>query len=165
MSPDSPVPRVVLLGRLSLYGAGAARLHDEVVPITARWLDPAIRKGATAAGRAKPPVVAHVPVVVSDDAAAVLAGGTRQFGFYPRLPFYSAMWQDAGFPEAEKGEFSERMANALVISGDAETVATRIRDIPNSGADEIIASIVNLDDGGESAKRTLNLLGELARGA
>ena len=127
--------------------------------------DPAIREGATAAGRAKPPVVAHVPVVVSDDAVAVLAGGTRQFGFYPRLPFYSAMWQDAGFPEAEKGEFSERMANALVISGDAETVATRIRDIPNSGADEIIASIVNLDDGGESAKRTLNLLGELARGA
>ena len=96
---------------------------------------------------------------------AVLAGGSRQFGFYPRLPFYSSMWQDAGFPEAAKGEFSEQMAKALIISGDAETVATRIRDIPNSGADEIIASIVNLDDGGESAKRTLKLLGELARGA
>jgi hypothetical protein len=33
-----------LLGRLSLYGAGASRLHDEVVPITARWSDPATRK-------------------------------------------------------------------------------------------------------------------------
>ena len=44
MSPDSPVPRVVLLGRLSLYGAGATRLHDEIVPITARWTEPSTRK-------------------------------------------------------------------------------------------------------------------------
>lgn len=39
------VPRVLLLGRLSLYGPGAARLHEELVPITARWVDPAVRKG------------------------------------------------------------------------------------------------------------------------
>lgn len=38
------VPRVLLIGRLSLYGPGAARLHEELVPITARWTDPAIRK-------------------------------------------------------------------------------------------------------------------------
>jgi superfamily II DNA/RNA helicase len=39
------VPRVLLIGRLSLYGPGAARLHEELVPVTARWIDPAIRKG------------------------------------------------------------------------------------------------------------------------
>jgi superfamily II DNA or RNA helicase len=39
------IPRVVLLGRLSLYGLGAARLHEELVPVTARWTDPKIRKG------------------------------------------------------------------------------------------------------------------------
>jgi hypothetical protein len=39
------IPRVVLLGRLCLYGPGAARLHEELVPITARWADPKIRKG------------------------------------------------------------------------------------------------------------------------
>lgn len=32
-----PVPRVILYGRLSLYGEGAARLHDELVPIAAKW--------------------------------------------------------------------------------------------------------------------------------
>jgi len=42
------IPRVVLLGRLCLYGPGAARLHEELVPITARWADPNIRKGALA---------------------------------------------------------------------------------------------------------------------
>jgi ERCC4-related helicase len=30
-------PRVVLLGRLALYGAGAARLHEEIIPVTAIW--------------------------------------------------------------------------------------------------------------------------------
>jgi hypothetical protein len=40
-----PIPRVVLLGRLCLYGAGAARLHEELIPVTARWLDPGRRKG------------------------------------------------------------------------------------------------------------------------
>lgn len=39
------VPRVILLGRLSLYGRGAERLHEEVVPVTARWIEPSQRKG------------------------------------------------------------------------------------------------------------------------
>jgi superfamily II DNA or RNA helicase len=42
---DDAVPRVLLLGRLSLYGDRAARLHDEVVSVAARWTDPAARKG------------------------------------------------------------------------------------------------------------------------
>lgn len=42
---DDAIPRVVLLGRLALYGAGAARLHEELITVTARWIDPADRKG------------------------------------------------------------------------------------------------------------------------
>jgi len=38
------IPRVILLGRLCLYGGGAARLHEELIPVTARWIDPEIRK-------------------------------------------------------------------------------------------------------------------------
>ncbi|QDT79191.1 RNA polymerase-associated protein RapA [Gimesia maris] len=38
------IPRVILLGRLCLYGMGAARLHEELIPVTARWTDPKIRK-------------------------------------------------------------------------------------------------------------------------
>jgi superfamily II DNA or RNA helicase len=40
---DDPVPRVVLLGRLSLYGANAARLHDEMLAVAARWSDAGTR--------------------------------------------------------------------------------------------------------------------------
>jgi superfamily II DNA or RNA helicase len=39
------VPRVILLGRLSLYGQGAERLHEELVPLAARWIEPSQRKG------------------------------------------------------------------------------------------------------------------------
>ena len=39
------IPRVVLLGRLAIYGPSAARLHEEIVPITARWIDPNVRQG------------------------------------------------------------------------------------------------------------------------
>jgi len=42
-SGDS-IPRVILLGRLSLYGRGAERLHEELVPLTARWVEPGQRK-------------------------------------------------------------------------------------------------------------------------
>jgi hypothetical protein len=42
------IPRIVLLGRLALYGNGAARLHEELIPVTARWIDPKIRKGQLA---------------------------------------------------------------------------------------------------------------------
>ncbi|MCZ7657705.1 MAG: DISARM system SNF2-like helicase DrmD [Xanthobacteraceae bacterium] len=30
-------PRLVLMGRLAVYGAGAARLHEEILPVTAIW--------------------------------------------------------------------------------------------------------------------------------
>ena len=39
------IPRVILLGRLSLYGRGAERLHEELVPVAARWREPRRRSG------------------------------------------------------------------------------------------------------------------------
>ncbi len=40
-----PSPASSCSGRLCLYGPGAARLHEELIPVTARWTDPKIRKG------------------------------------------------------------------------------------------------------------------------
>jgi hypothetical protein len=42
---DDRIPRVVLLGRLGLYGPGASRLHEEIITITARWAPPTERAG------------------------------------------------------------------------------------------------------------------------
>ncbi|MWC44763.1 ATP-dependent helicase [Sphingomonas carotinifaciens] len=38
-TPATPAPRVVLIGRLALYGERAARLHEEVLSVAADWRD------------------------------------------------------------------------------------------------------------------------------
>jgi hypothetical protein len=43
---DDAIRRDVLLGRISLYGPGASRLHDEIIAVAARWIDPIARKGS-----------------------------------------------------------------------------------------------------------------------
>jgi ERCC4-related helicase len=40
---DEATPHVLALGRLSLYGPNAARLHDEVLAVAAPWTDPIAR--------------------------------------------------------------------------------------------------------------------------
>ena len=45
---EDSVPRVVLLGRLSLYGQRAERLHEEIVPVAARWAEPGRRQAPLA---------------------------------------------------------------------------------------------------------------------
>lgn len=42
------IPRMVLLGRLSLYGKGAVRLHEEILTVTARWVETERRRGPLA---------------------------------------------------------------------------------------------------------------------
>lgn len=123
---------------------------------------PAINEGAAKAGRPAPPLIAHVPVAVSEDADAVREASRRQVGFYPRVPFYSQMFQDAGFPEAAEGQMSDRMIDALVIHGSAAAVKERLRQLPSFGAGELLAMpILPAGDDGALA-RTLQTLGELA---
>ena len=125
---------------------------------------PALAEGAQQAGRPRPPMIVHTPVVVSEDSEAVRAAARRQFGVYPRLPYYAQMLQDAGFPEAAGAECSDAMADALVVSGSEEEVAGRIAALPDYGVDEMLAAIVMVgDDPKPSADRTLALLAELAR--
>ena len=124
---------------------------------------PAMEEGARAAGRPRPALVSHTPVVVSEDAEAVWAAAQAQLGFYPRLPFYSAMWQDAGFPEAADGAFSRAMSDSLVIQGSEEAVAARIRALPSFGVNEMLAGVIRLEGDPAASDRTIELLGALAK--
>ena len=126
---------------------------------------PALKEGAAAAGRDYvPPAIVHVPIVVSDDPGAVFEAATRQIGFYQRLPFYMAMWIEAGFPEASGTEFTRRMCDALVVSGTENEVADRLRQLPHYGAGEIIAMPILMPNDHAARDRTVELLGALAKG-
>ncbi|WP_322797155.1 LLM class flavin-dependent oxidoreductase [Tepidiforma sp.] len=123
---------------------------------------PAIRAGAEKAGRTPPPLIAHIPVVVSEHVEAVREGARRQIGIYPRVPFYQQMFADAGFPEALNGELSDRIIDALVVHGSAEAVKARLREAPSFGAGEILAMPILPPGDAEALPRTLRALGELA---
>ena len=124
---------------------------------------PAIAAGADEAGRERPPLIVHVPLVVSTDEAAVRRQVPVQFGFYLKVQMYQNMFRDAGFPEAAEGTFSERLTDHLAIWGDEDTVRRRVAEMREYGASEILVSIVNLDDDRAAADRTVEVLGDLAR--
>jgi alkanesulfonate monooxygenase SsuD/methylene tetrahydromethanopterin reductase-like flavin-dependent oxidoreductase (luciferase family) len=109
-----------------------------------------------------PPLVAHVPVVVSEDVGGIRKGATEQLGRYPRVPYYSRMFQDAGFPEAKDGQLSDRMIDALVVHGSAAQVKERLRQLPSFGADELLAMPILPPGDAHALERTLAALGELA---
>ena len=123
---------------------------------------PALREGAQKAGRATPPLIAHVPVAVSEDVAAVRRGAAEQLGRYPRVPYYSQMFQDAGFPEAKDGTLSDRMIDALVVHGSAARVKERLRALPSFGANELLAMPILPPGDSDAFARTLTTMGELA---
>ncbi len=157
---------------ISALRRNAFRLAGEVADGGISWVSPlshirdvavpATLEGARAVGREPPPVIAHVPVVVSSDTPAVRRAMLRQFSFYPRQTFYAAMFTDAGFPEAADGTFSEAMADALAISGNESQVVDKVQAIADFGAGEILVSVITIEEDREAYWRTLAVLGELA---
>lgn len=123
---------------------------------------PALTRGAARAGRDAPPLVAHVPVCVHDDADEARAAFREQFGRYPTLPFYSRMLQTAGFAEAADGSWSDAMIASVMVAGDEEAVATRIRELFSWGIAEVLVSVVTAGtDAEHSRERALSLVASL----
>lgn len=99
---------------------------------------PALEKGAAKAGRAIPPLIAHVPICVHDNTEDIRTATREQLGYYARVPFYAAMFEEAGFPGTAMG-MSDALIDALVVHGDEAAVSGRLRGIIAEGAGEIIA--------------------------
>jgi len=124
---------------------------------------PAMGVGAKKAGRPVPPLIAHAPVCVHDDAQEVRKAVREQI-MNPRLPFYQRMLMDAGFEEAASGNWSDPMIDAVVLWGDETRVAERLRELLSFGASEVLASpIAAGQNRAASTDRTLRLLGQVAR--
>jgi F420-dependent oxidoreductase-like protein len=123
---------------------------------------PAMEAGAQRAGRETPPLIAHAPVCVHDNADEVRAAVREQI-MNPRLPFYQRMLVAAGYPEATAGVWSDAMIDGAVIWGDEGQALERIQELFSFGATEILASPVTAGpDRGASLDRTMRLLGQAA---
>jgi F420-dependent oxidoreductase-like protein len=132
-----------------------AYLHDVALP--------AMRAGAEAAHRPVPPLIAHIPVCVHDDANEAREAVRQQFAGFARAPFYQNMFIAAGFPEVSQGTWSDGMVDAVAACGSESQVSEGLQRLFSLGATEIMASPVAAGDDREaSLDRTLGLLAQVA---
>lgn len=113
---------------------------------------PAIARGAEKAGRATPPLVAHVPMLVTEDRGDVRKQ-MDQLGRYAQIPFYQAMFDAAGFPDVAEG-YSDELLDDLVVSGSEAEVAERLAGYVAEGAGHVLAApLIEADDRDASLAR------------
>ncbi len=163
------ITRVPIL--ISALGEGAFQAAGELtdgalswncpVPYLLQTARPALEEGAKQAHRPAPPLVAHIPVALTTDRQAVLAAARKQLGGYGRLPFYRHMFAEAGHPVPEDGTLSDALIDSLVVSGDEQTIATRLSDLLSSGLDELLLMPIPVENEVQEWSYLAHLIGQL----
>ena len=149
-APGTPVP-------ISALRQNAFSLAGELADGAVTWLAPmkhilevgipAMESGAARAGRTtRPPVIAHVPVAVSEDRETSRQAFRQQFPVYSKLPFYANMFADAGFPVNSNEEMTDDLVDELAVSGSPVEISQRLSDLHAKGIDEFIISQVVVHD-------------------
>jgi alkanesulfonate monooxygenase SsuD/methylene tetrahydromethanopterin reductase-like flavin-dependent oxidoreductase (luciferase family) len=123
---------------------------------------PALQRGAERAGRAVPPLMAHTPVAITEDREAVRAAAGRQVSNYSNIPFYRAMYEQAGVPQ-ELGEVNDALIDSLIVWGNEDQVAERLRSLLAEGMGEVLVMplVVN-GEREESLERTYRAVARVA---
>lgn len=165
--PDTvPAPRIPI--PISALRPNAFHLAGEIADGAISWVTPidyltqtalpALRAGAEKAGRARPPLIAHVPVAVTTDRDAARAVFRTQFAVYGKLPFYAAMFEGAGYPVTATGEMTDELVDVLAVSGSPEEIRTRLEGILAAGIDELMVSHVVVADEADELVRLSAIL-------
>jgi F420-dependent oxidoreductase-like protein len=141
---------------ISALRANAFRLAGELADGAISWMcpigflrdtaAPAMREGAERAGRAVPRMVAHVPVVMTDDRDTMLTAARPRVGGYARQVFYANMFADAGFPVGANAEVSDDLLDHLVVWGDEEQIRQRLEAALGDGIDELLVMLIPTGD-------------------
>lgn len=119
---------------------------------------PAMRRAAEAAGRDVPRMVAHVPVVMTEDSDMMLRAARARISGYGRLPFYARMFAAAGYPVTAGGQPTDALLDHLVVWGSPERVQERLEGLLDSGIDELLVMLIPLDDPAEEEARLSGIL-------
>ena len=158
---------------ISALRAGSFALAGEIADGAVTWLCPApylrdtalpaMERGAAAAGRTRPRLVAHAFVALTTDAKALLQGIEESLTYYPRLKNYQEMFVASGYPEARNGGWSDKMVEAVVLHGDETTCARKVdKFLKTSGCEELILSVLATGaDRAASLQKTLTWIGKL----
>ncbi len=161
--------RIPLL--VSALGVKAFRLAGEIADGAISWVCPvpyllekalpALREGAEARNRPAPPLVAHIPIALSADEEAVQKVAMKRISYYTKAPFYAHMFAEAGFPIGADGSGTGALVKSLVIAGDKAQVEQRVRELVESGLDELMLMMVTVADEAREREQLLQIIASL----
>lgn len=118
---------------------------------------PALQRGAAKAGRPVPPIIAHVPVVVSTSAEKAHALARAQLAGFARSPHFTGTWAAAGY-DAEAG-YTDALLDDLMVFGTPERVAEGLRGWLAAGMGEVLAQpMIDPDDPAGSIDRAFQAI-------
>jgi F420-dependent oxidoreductase-like protein len=123
--------------------AGPRTIGEHVVPL--------LTAAAESAGRARPRVVAGLPVAMTPDPDRVRAEVASAYAGYAALPTYRTALDREGFAGLAD----------IVVAGDEDEVAAALQRYADLGATDALVSLVG---DAKDRDRTMRLLGELSRG-
>ena len=122
---------------------------------------PALQEGADSAGRERPRLMVHVPVMVTTDRDEVHRKAGEQLGYYAAAPFYARMFADAGYPLRADGAVSPELIDDLVVSGTADEIAAQLRHRLDLGFDVLMVNPLRTEDDARHEDQVLEILGEM----
>jgi alkanesulfonate monooxygenase SsuD/methylene tetrahydromethanopterin reductase-like flavin-dependent oxidoreductase (luciferase family) len=154
LPPAIPPPHTPLL--LSALRPNAFRQAGAIADGAISWncpipylLDtalPALRAGAEEASRPAPPLIAHVPVAISENSIAAREAARRFLRRYAQLPFYAGMFAAAGYPVPGDGTVPDTLLDEVVVMGSGGDVVNRLDQILSTEIDEVLVSIATVSD-------------------
>jgi alkanesulfonate monooxygenase SsuD/methylene tetrahydromethanopterin reductase-like flavin-dependent oxidoreductase (luciferase family) len=122
---------------------------------------PALREGAAAAGRLRPPIMANVSVALTEDRAIAFEIGRKWFGPAARLSFYRNMYLRAGYSPQEIDTVSDRLIDNLLIFGDEGKIRESLINLLGTELDELRVSVLPVSDPTRERTRMAKIIGNL----
>jgi alkanesulfonate monooxygenase SsuD/methylene tetrahydromethanopterin reductase-like flavin-dependent oxidoreductase (luciferase family) len=122
---------------------------------------PALQEGADRAGRDRPRLMVHVPVLVTSDREELHRRAGEQLRYYAAAPFYARMFADAGYPLRADGSVRPELIDDLVVSGTPDEVAVQLRQRLDLGFDVLMVNPLRTDDDRAHEDQVLSILGGL----
>lgn len=98
-------------------------------------------------------VATEQAVALTNDATVARAAGRQHAAIYLGLPNYTNNLRRLGFDDADFADGgSDRLIDALVVWGDETTIAARVQEHRDAGADHVCIQVVNTNEGAPRAQ-------------
>ena len=166
LSASSQIPILI-----SALGPRAFRLAGEIadgaipaycpIPYLLGTALPAMSEGATAARRSRPPIIASVQIVLTEDRATALQIARQRLAAVATTSVYRNMFIGAGFSSQELDTASDRFVESLIIFGNANKIRERLLELLGTGLDELMVGLIPISDATQETIRLAKIIGQL----